>query len=215
MTSTATVDKVIELHIQKIRRDPDLLVRFPVGREDKVLDLPVQDLIINISNHGQLSPVVVSPDSVGRDTTHLLIDGHRRFIALKTLGHQTVKAVVLDSADGNALRYAFSANFQRRTLEPLDIARAIFLAKKRGWSAERIKESFGLGRTQQDRYESLLNCSHQVIKALAGKRINMGHALAILDACGGDVEQTREMLAIVTKGGLSARDISKTVSKEV
>ena len=79
----------LEFH-QLDRRLERLRVRHPARQ---------RRLIASLAETGQQTPIIV----IKQDHSYLVIDGHKRIAALQTLGRDTVKAVVWDMSEAEAL----------------------------------------------------------------------------------------------------------------
>ena len=91
----------------------DLLDDNPCNPRRFYLQESIDRLAINLSNIGQQSPiqVAIQQHASGRFT---IIEGHRRVRALRKLGRETVKAIVVDKSEALDLyKLAFDLNTQR------------------------------------------------------------------------------------------------------
>jgi ParB family transcriptional regulator, chromosome partitioning protein len=102
----------------------DLLDDNPCNPRRFYLQESIDRLAINLSNIGQQSPiqVAIQQDASGRFT---IIEGHRRVRALRKLGRETVKAIVVDKSEALDLyKLAFDLNTQRDSQTIFDNAMA-------------------------------------------------------------------------------------------
>jgi ParB family transcriptional regulator, chromosome partitioning protein len=102
----------------------DLLDDNPCNPRRFYLQESIDRLAINLSDIGQQSPiqVAVRQDAAGRFT---IIEGHRRVRALRKLGRETVKAIVVDKTEALDLyKLAFDLNTQRDSQTIFDNAMA-------------------------------------------------------------------------------------------
>jgi ParB family transcriptional regulator, chromosome partitioning protein len=102
----------------------DLLDDNPYNPRRFYLQESIDRLAINLSNIGQQSPIQVAirQDAAGRFT---IIEGHRRVRALRKLGRETVKAIVVDKSEALDLyKLAFDLNTQRDSQTIFDNAMA-------------------------------------------------------------------------------------------
>jgi ParB family transcriptional regulator, chromosome partitioning protein len=102
----------------------DLLDDNPCNPRRFYLQESIDRLAINLSDIGQQSPiqVAVRQDAVGR---FAIIEGHRRVRALRKLGRETVKAIVVDKSEALDLyKLAFDLNTQRDSQTIFDNAMA-------------------------------------------------------------------------------------------
>src|SRR3989442_14552422 len=103
-----------QLYISPLNTRKDLRA----GGEDSSL----QDLAQSIAQVGLLEPITVRPTSEGGWE---LIAGQRRYLACKSLGWQTIPAVVRDQLDDvAATSVSLIENVHRADMAPLDKAHA-------------------------------------------------------------------------------------------
>lgn len=78
----------------------------------------IESLAADIRENGLLNPVIVRP----KGKKYELIDGHRRVIACKFLGLETIDAIVHDYDDRHAQVSSITANLQRKDLAAIELA---------------------------------------------------------------------------------------------
>lgn len=88
-------------------------VREDVGNTEELAD--------SIRNHGLLQPLVVTQEPDGR---YVLLCGHRRLAACRSIGFDPVPVVVRDVAPADRFELMVVENVQRRNLSPLEAGRA-------------------------------------------------------------------------------------------
>lgn len=99
--------------------DISLIDNFP-KHPFKVVDNDELDrLKDSIKTNGLLEPIIIRPKENGR---YELISGHRRKRASELLGLQTIKAVVRDLSDDEAVIYMVDSNLHREKLLPSEKA---------------------------------------------------------------------------------------------
>lgn len=193
--STRGVPQVIP--IKRIRPNPFQLRK--VRRED------VEDLITSIREFGVLEPLLVVPRGIRK---YMLIAGHRRLEAAKSLGMVDVPCMVLDLNEKEFLTVSLIENLQRSDLTPLEEARAIRLildetginyrdlAKRIGKSIGYISERISLLDLPQDLQTLVMEGILPLKKALVIGRIPVPKVRAkyIEKASGIDLEQLREQV---------------------
>jgi ParB/RepB/Spo0J family partition protein len=214
---TDTEENVLSLSITEITLDPDLQVRADPGPSNgnggtgaTELDSALQALVDDIKENGQLTPVCVYPKTLGSSQAYYLVDGHRRLHALQALNRRHITAIVANIREKDALKVAFSMNHCRKNLTALDVARAIVLAKKKGWSKSEISEAFSLKESQLKRYALLFKCPDLLKEAVSKRDISMAQALAIMETSEHkDSAPATEIVKEVTLNKLSAGKIRK------
>ena len=77
----------------------------------------------SIEEHGVLQPITVarSKDHVGR---YVVLYGHRREVAVRSLGLATIPAIVVDHPEDLPIRQLVE-NLDRKGVDPLDVAAAL------------------------------------------------------------------------------------------
>jgi ParB family chromosome partitioning protein len=108
-------DKIEEIPVDKLIENP-YQPRLEINKEE------VEELAKSIKENGLLQPIVVSKT----DNGYMIIAGHRRTIAHKLLGKNTIKAIVLYNQNNNHLaKKAIIENLQRKNLDLIETAMAI------------------------------------------------------------------------------------------
>jgi ParB/RepB/Spo0J family partition protein len=215
---TDTEENVLSLSITDITLDPDLQVRAdPVPSNGNgetgttQLDSALKALVDDIKENGQLTPVCVFQKAVGSShEAYYLVDGHRRLHALQALNRRHITAIVANIREKDALKYAFSMNHCRKSLTGLDVARAIVLARKQGWTKSEIRSAFSLKDSQLKRYGLLMKSPDPVKEAVSKRDISMAQALAVMEASEQkESAPVTEIVKDVTLNKLSAGKIRK------
>jgi ParB family chromosome partitioning protein len=93
-----------------------------------------RELALSIKSHGLLYPLVVR---AAVDGTFEIIAGNRRFLACKALRWRKVPCRIVEMDDKKSFEVSLIENIQRRTLNPLEEARAFkTYVSKFGWGSE-------------------------------------------------------------------------------
>lgn len=88
------------------------------------------ELANSIDKKGLLNPLTVR---ASKDEFEI-VAGHRRFEALKKLGWKEIPCQIIDVPDKDAYETTLAENIQRRTLNPIEEAKAFtFYIQKKGW----------------------------------------------------------------------------------
>jgi ParB family chromosome partitioning protein len=115
------------------------------------------------------------------DDTYQIIAGERRFRASQIAGKSTIPAYILKADDENTMEMALIENIQREDLNPLEIALAYQqLIEQHNLSQEQLSKRVGKGRATIANFLRLLKLPATIQVALKEKRIDMGHAKALL-----------------------------------
>jgi len=95
----------------------------------------LDELAASLRVHGLLQPVIVRP--VGDH--YILVAGHRRTEAARTLGWQTIPAIVRDAAQDEAFLLTLVENLQRQDLSAREESAALeVLLRERGWTTRQV-----------------------------------------------------------------------------
>lgn len=173
--------KLITIDIRQLKRG-----KYQPRQE--VITETLQELANSIKQHGVMQPIVIRPLSQPiKDTstdviiTHEIIAGERRWRASKLAGLTHIPAIERIISDDLAIALALIENIQRENLSVMEQAVAL----------QRFHDEFGLSHTQiaeivgkaRPTVSNLLrlNQLHDEVKtALNDKRLDMGHARALL-----------------------------------
>jgi ParB family chromosome partitioning protein len=137
----------------------------------------LEELAASIRANGIIQPLIVRRHG----NTYQLVAGERRWRAAKLAEVTEVPVVVLDVADPNLLEIALVENIQREDLNPIETAHAYDrLNREHGLSHEEIGRRTGKDRSSIVNIIRLLKLPKEVQSLLAGQRLSMGHARAIL-----------------------------------
>lgn len=164
-------DKLKEIDIEKIR--PTIRQARQVFDQEKLAELAA-----SIREHGVIQPVVVRPLP---DGGYELIAGERRWRACKTLGYETIPAVVRDYQDLEATAVSLIENVQREDLNPLEEATAYRqLMEEFGLTQEEVSGRVGKSRPFVANMVRILGLPDEVKDMLSSGKISAGHARALL-----------------------------------
>lgn len=163
-------ERVLSLEIDKI-----LPNRFQP--REKFDPQSLNELISSIKEKGIVQPIIVRP----KDDAFELIAGERRLQALKTLGINSVPAIVKEVDDAEALQISLIENIQRDQLSSIEEARAFKkLIDEFEFTQEKIADAVGKDITSVSNTLRLLNLPAQIQDCIADRKISFGHAKAIL-----------------------------------
>ncbi|HEY9446935.1 MAG TPA: ParB/RepB/Spo0J family partition protein [Burkholderiales bacterium] len=136
------------------------------------------ELAESIKAQGVMQPVLVRPLADGR---YEIIAGERRWRAARMAGLSVVPALVRDIPDQQALAAALIENIQREDLNPLEEAIGIQrLIQEFGLTHQAVAASIGRSRAAVTNLLRLLELAPPVRELLSQRRLDMGHARALL-----------------------------------
>ena len=143
-----------------------------------------------------------------------IIAGERRYRAAQMAGLETIPAYVRTVEDETLMEMALIENIQREDLNSIEIALAFQkLIELYQLTQEKLSERVGKKRTTIANYLRLLKLPAEVQIGLRDKRIDMGHARALLSVA--DPALQLELYERILSDGLSVRsveDLAKTLS---
>ena len=136
------------------------------------------ELASSIKELGVISPITLRKNE---DNTYMIIAGERRYRAAKSLGLKTIPAYVKTAADDQVMEMALIENIQREDLNAIEIALTFFrLIQEYKLTQERLSERVGKKRATIANYLRLLHLPAEIQMGLKNRKIDMGHARAIL-----------------------------------
>ncbi|GAB1416037.1 ParB/RepB/Spo0J family partition protein [Paludibacter sp.] len=138
----------------------------------------LEELASSIRELGVISPVTLRKNS---DGTYMIIAGERRYRASKMAGLKSIPAYIRTAADEQVMEMALIENIQREDLNAIEIALSFFrLMEEYKLTQERLSERVGKKRTTIANYLRLLKLPAEIQMGIKDKKIDMGHARAIL-----------------------------------
>ena len=169
----------------------------------------LEELSHSIREHGVISPVTLRKND---DGTYMIIAGERRVRASKMAGLTTIPAYVRTAKDEQVMEWALIENIQREDLDAIEIALAYQkLMDDYQLTQESMAERVGKKRATVANYLRLLRLPAEIQMGIKEKKIDMGHARAILGSP--STEQQINLYQRILKDGLSVRKVEELVSK--
>ncbi len=158
--------------------DIDLIVANPNQPRVHFDEDALAELATSIRELGVISPITLRKND---DGTYLIIAGERRYRASKLIGLRTIPAYVKTAADEQVMEMALIENIQREDLNAIEIALTFYrLMEEYNLTQERLSERVGKKRTTIANYLRLLRLPAEIQMGIKDKKIDMGHARAIL-----------------------------------
>ena len=168
----------------------------------------LEELAQSIKEHGVISPITLRKDASNR---YMIIAGERRFRASKMAGLATIPAYIRTAKDEQVMEWALIENIQREDLDAIEIALAYQrLMDEYNLTQERMSERVGKKRATVANYLRLLKLPAEIQLGLKEKKIDMGHARAILGSP--SPEQQLSLYKRIVQNGLSVRKVEELVS---
>jgi len=140
----------------------DLNVRknLDAGHEDSTLE----DLAESIKENGLLNPVTV----IQKGDQYELVVGQRRFLACRSIGFETIPAIIRDDiSDADGVALSLIENVHRADMHPIDKGRAFQHLYDTYGSYQRVSKESGLSTPTIKRYMALLNLAPSIQEKLS------------------------------------------------
>ena len=167
------------------------------------------ELANSIRELGVISPVTLRKND---DETYLIIAGERRFRAAKSIGLTSIPAYVKTAADEEVMEMALIENIQREDLNAIEIALTFYrLMEEYKLTQDRLSDRVGKKRATIANYLRLLRLPAEIQMGLKNKKIDMGHARAILGLSEPAVQL--KLYDLILKKDLNVRKVEEMVRK--
>lgn len=167
-------------------------------------DEALQELADSIKAQGVIQPVIVREHGLSQ---YELIAGERRWRASKMAGLTEIPVVIKTISDETALAMGLIENLQRENLNPIEEAQGLKrLADEFGLTHETIAKAVGKSRSAISNSLRLLSLPEPVQDMLYQRRLEMGHARALLTL---PVVEQLELAQKAVKNGWSVREVER------
>jgi ParB family chromosome partitioning protein len=168
----------------------------------------LRELADSIAAQGVIQPVVVRPVENDR---YELIAGERRWRAAQQAGLDEIPVVIKEVTEEAAMAMGLIENIQREDLNPLEEANALSrLLHEFGLTHQEVAKAVGKSRTTVTNLLRLLELNDDVKQLVETRRLEMGHARALLGLQGGAQSKAADQ---VVKRGLSVRETERLVRR--
>lgn len=165
----------------------------------------LEELAASIRELGIIQPL--SLRKVGPDS-YQIIAGERRFRAARLAGLHSVPAYIRAANETELTEMALIENIQREDLNAIEIALTFKkLIDQYSLTQERLSERIGKKRATVANFLRLLRLPAEVQLGLRDKRVDMGHARALLSI--EDPTQQLKLYNRILKEGLSVRRVEE------
>ena len=198
----AASSSIGEIEIEKIHANPNQPRR-------EFNEEALNELAESIKELGVIQPITLRKNE---DDSYQIIAGERRFRASQLAGKTTIPAYIVKADDEDTMEMALIENIQREDLNALEIALAYQqLIEQHNLSQEQLSKRIGKGRATIANFLRLLKLPGTIQVALKEKRIDMGHAKALLslDSHSRQIELFHE----IEKNGYSVREVEEIVRR--
>ena len=187
--------------------DINLIVANPNQPRTHFDEEALSELAASIRELGVISPITLRKNEDGK---YLIIAGERRYRASKQIGLRTIPAYVKTAADEQVMEMALIENIQREDLNAIEIALTFYrLMEEYKLTQERLSERVGKKRTTIANYLRLLRLPAEIQMGIKDKKIEMGHARAILGLS--EPSQQLKVYDEIIKNDYSVRKVEEIV----
>ena len=170
----------------------------------QIVDEALQELADSMKAQGVIQPVIVREHGLSR---YELIAGERRWRASQLAGLIEIPVVIKTISDETALAMGLIENLQRENLNPIEEAQGLKrLADEFGLTHETIAKAVGKSRSAISNSLRLLSLPEPVQEMLYQRRLEMGHARALLTL---PVVEQLELAQKAVKNGWSVREVER------
>lgn len=201
---TGGSSSISEIELSRIQPNPDQPRSI---FEEEALE----ELATSIRSLGVIQPITLKETGTEK---YMIISGERRYRASLMAGLDRIPAYIKTAADDNVVEMALIENIQREDLNAIEIALAYQkLIDNYGLTQEKLSERVGKKRTTIANYLRLLKLPAEIQVGLKDKKIDMGHARALIP-----VEDPEVQLALyeqILAEGLSVRNVEEIVRNGV
>ena len=170
----------------------------------QINDEALQELAESIKAQGVIQPVIVREQGLNG---YELIAGERRWRASQLAGLTEMPVVVKSISDETALAMGLIENLPRENLNPIEEARGLKrLADEFSLTHETIAKAVGKSRSAISNSLRLLGLPEPVQDMLYQRRLEMGHARALLTL---PVVEQLTLAQKAVKNGWSVREVER------
>ena len=163
----------------------------------------LEELAMSIRELGIIQPLTLR--SVGVDS-YQIISGERRYRAARLAGLDSVPAYVRTANDSEITEMALIENIQREDLNAIEIALTFRkLIDQYNLTQERLSERIGKKRATIANFLRLLKLPAEVQIGLRDRKVDMGHARALLSLDKASLQL--KLYNEIIKKGLSVRQV--------
>ncbi len=198
--TTSGSSSISEIELSQIQPNPDQ--PRSIFEEDTL-----EELAKSIRTYGVIQPIILKETGMGK---YLIIAGERRYRGAVKAGLDKIPAYIKTAADEDIAEIALIENIQREDLNAIETALAYQkLIDSNGFTQEQLSERVGKKRTTIANYLRLLKLPAEIQVGLKDKRIDMGHARALISI--NDPELQLAFYEQIITQGLSVRNVEELV----
>ena len=197
---TGGSSSISEIALSKIQPNPD-------QPRSMFEEETLEELATSIRSLGVIQPITLK--EMGPDR-YMIIWGERRYRVSLNAGLEEIPAYIKTAADENVVEMALIENIQREDLNSIEIALAYQkLIDNYALTQEKLSERVGKKRATIANYLRLLKLPAEIQVGLKDKKIDMGHARALISVQ--DPEVQLALYEQILQDGLSVRQVEELV----
>ncbi|MDG7012746.1 MAG: ParB/RepB/Spo0J family partition protein [Nitrososphaerota archaeon] len=169
----------------------------------------IEELLLSVAERGLVQPIVVRP--LREEDGFEVVAGNRRLLACKTLGLRKIPCHVIELDDKEAYEMSLVENLQRRTLNPIEEARAFkSYVDEYGYGSETtLARTLGKSPSYVSRRIALLKMSANVQdRLLRGAKVSLTQELFSLNE-----DDRNALAAFIAENQHLARDDVRLVAR--
>ncbi len=200
---TSGASSINEINIEEIEANPDQPRR---NFDEEALN----ELADSIKQIGVVQPITLRKQEEGK---YQIIAGERRFRASQIAGLKSIPAYIREVNENELMEMALIENIQREDLNAIEEALAYQnLMDKCDYTQDQLSERVGKKRATVANYLRLLRLPAEIQMAVKDKKIEMGHARALMG-----IEDAASQIKVynqIISEGLSVRKVEE-IAKEI
>ena len=206
-----------------------ILVNNSVQTEEKILQVPIEDIIPNrfqprlafddaslndlaasIKQHGIIQPLVLRR----KNDKYEIVAGERRYKAARMAGLASVPAIISNLSDAASAEVAIVENVQRKDLSAIEEARSYQALLEKGYmTQEDLAKKMGLSQSAISNKLRLLSLDESVQQAVIKEQISERHARSLLKVK--DREMQKVLLNKIINERLTVKQLEDEIKKIV
>lgn len=170
-------------------------------------DESINELANSIKEHGIFQPIIVKSNDDG----YMIVSGERRYRAAKSLGMESIPAVIRNYSSSKIAEISLVENLQREDLSAIEEAEAFgIMIKEYDLTQNDVAIRIGKSRSYVTNTLGLLKLPDVIKEMLINKLITTGHAKVLSKLK--DEEEMIEIANQIINDNLNVRDLEAITS---
>ena len=205
--SDVVIGLIEDVDMSRIRQCQRTSTREAINDED------ILRLSNSIRQRGLLQPIVVrlAKEDEEDNKQFEIVAGNRRYLACKSIGLRKILCHVVELDDKEAFEISLIENIQRKTLQPLEEARAFRIyVQKRGWGGiSELAFKIGKSATYVARRIKLLEFPEEILQNIANHEMDPSTAEELLGIH--DLEKRNRLAREAVEHSWSSRRVRQSI----